>query len=86
MANYLLQKYHEVAQALIPYREAQGQMALIAINPSLPCFLCGQPAALALIAPAPDYTAPEGGTPWLTFPLCAACEERQVKSQAGENL
>jgi hypothetical protein len=55
MANYLLQKYQEVAKTLVPYNaEAQGQMALININPTLPCFLCGQPAALALIAPAPE--------------------------------
>lgn len=84
MANYLLQKYQEVANALVPYNaEAQGQMALITISPTLPCFLCGQPAALALIAPAPDY-ASGGGTPWLTFPLCSACEERQVKSQVAK--
>jgi hypothetical protein len=85
MANYLLQKYQEVVKALVPYSdtEAHGQMALITINPTLPCFLCGQPATIALIAPAPDY-ASGGGIPWLTFPLCSACEERQVQSQAGE--
>ncbi len=84
MTDNLLQKYQEVAKALIPYTpdpEASGQMALIKINPVLPCFLCTQPASAALVAPAPDRF-PGAGVPWLTFPICSACEERQVKSQA----
>ena len=84
MAEYLIQKYQEIPKALIPYvprSDASQQMALITIEPALPCFLCGQPAMMALIAPAPDY-ASGNQVPWLTFPICEACEERQVKAQA----
>ena len=83
MTDRLPQKYQNVAKALIPYTsqsESSGQMALISIKPALPCFLCNQPASDALIAPAPDKF-PSAGTSWLTFPICSACEERQVKSQ-----
>jgi len=88
MTNQLPQKYQGVAKALIPYtpegEEFEGQMALITIDPPLPCFLCNQPASAALAAPAPDRF-PGAGTPWLTFPICSACEERQVKSQVAES-
>jgi len=84
MTDQLPQKYQSVAKALIPYTsgesESSGHMALISIDPALPCFLCNQPASDALIAPAPDQF-PAAGTSWLTFPICSACEERQVKSQ-----
>lgn len=87
MANTLLQKYREVAKALVPYipdeADSSGQMALITISPALPCFLCGQPAATALIAPAREYKV-SANTPWLTFPLCPACQERQVPGQSAE--
>jgi hypothetical protein len=85
MADKLLQKYEKVVKALIPSTpddsDSSGQMALITIDPALPCFLCNQPATDALVTPAPDQF-PSSGTPWLTFPICAACEERQVKSQS----
>lgn len=79
MTTKLPQKYHDVAKALVPYqnRAKKGQMALIGIEPALPCVLCGQPATEAIIAPALEQ-APGA---WLTFPLCEACEERQVKAQ-----
>jgi hypothetical protein len=83
MPRHLPQKYQEVAKALIPYTPASSaqQMALITIDPALPCFICNQPATIALTAPAPEC-APEGAvTPWLTFPICSACEKRQVKSR-----
>jgi len=79
----LPQKYQDVAKALIPYTatktDASGQMALIKIEPALPCFLCSQPAREALIAPTPDRF-PSGGQSWITFPICADCEERQIGS------
>ncbi len=87
MTNNLPQKYQEVAKALIPYTpksESAAQMALITIDPALPCFLCNQPAMAALITPTLEQF-PSGGSPWLTFPICSACEERQVKSQAAES-
>jgi hypothetical protein len=81
MANNLPQKYQEVAKALIPYgpqaEETIGQMALMTIDPALPCFICGLPATIALIAPAKDYEL-DHRKPWLTFPICSACEERQI--------
>ena len=85
MTNRLPQKYQAVARAIIPYtpEQSSSQMALIKVDPALPCFLCGQPARLALIAPAPDY-ARGSSTPWLTFPICADCEKRQVQRQAPE--
>ena len=80
MTTNLPQKYHEVAKSLVPYksRKKRGQMALISIKPALPCVLCGRPASEAIIAPAREQ-APGA---WLTFPICEACEERQVKAQA----
>ena len=83
MTNNLPQKYQAVAKAIIPYTPEQStsQMALIRVDPALPCFLCGQPARTALIAPAPDY-ARSPGQAWLTFPICADCEKRQVQHQA----
>ncbi|GAB4433369.1 MAG: hypothetical protein Kow0031_14950 [Anaerolineae bacterium] len=79
MTTKLPQKYQEVARALVPYqnRARKGQMALIGIEPPLPCTLCGHPASEAIIAPALDQ-APGA---WLTFPLCGSCVERQVKAQ-----
>lgn len=84
MSKYLPQKYQEVAKTLIPYIPADTahQMALISIEPALPCIVCSRPAKLALIAPAPDYTVEGAGTPWLTFPICRSCEKRQVQSQS----
>jgi hypothetical protein len=85
--NNLPQKYREVAKALIPYVSVgghnYGQMALLTINPALPCFICSQPATDALIAPATDYEV-GSRTPWLTFPICPACRERQVQNQEAE--
>ncbi len=86
MTKDVLQKYVEIPKSLIPYPEntdssgQTGQMALISIAPALPCFLCNQPASAALITPAPEQFS-GASMPWLTFPICAACEERQVKSQ-----
>ena len=88
MTEWLPQKYQDVARALIPYTpdvESSGQMALITIDPALPCFLCTKPASEALIAPAPEQFHGAAGTSWLTFPICAACEERQVKSQSAKS-
>ena len=86
MSN-LPKKYKDVAKAIIPYvpenTESQ-QMALINIEPSLPCFLCGNPANMALAAPAPEY-AHGSAVPWLTFPICRRCETAQVQSQSGES-
>ena len=84
MTTRLPQKYQGVAKSLIPYMpevESSGQMALIKISPALPCFICGQPATDAMIAPAKNYEV-NSRSPWLTFPICASCEERQVQSQA----
>ena len=83
MTSRLPQKYQDVAKAIIPYApiESSSQMALINVDPALPCFLCGQPTRTALIAPAPDQ-APGTGRAWLTFPICPACEKRQVHRQA----
>ena len=81
----LPQKYQEVAKAIIPYEfeaEESHKMALINIDPTLPCFLCGRSATLALVTPAPQYA--QGQTiPWLTFPICQQCEMAQVQSQSG---
>ncbi len=88
MTERLPQKYQDVAKALIPFTpdtESSSQMALITIDPALPCFLCTHPASAALIAPAPEQFPGAAGTSWLTFPICAACEERQVKSQTTES-
>ncbi len=78
MPTNLPQIYQEVAREVIPYksRQAHGKMALIAINPALPCVLCSGPATNAIIAPAPEQ-APGA---WLTFPICNSCEERQVRN------
>ena len=83
MTSRLPQKYQAVAKAIIPYtpEQSSSQMVLIRVDPALPCFLCSQPARTALIAPAPEY-APGTGTAWLTFPICADCEKRQVQRQA----
>jgi hypothetical protein len=79
----LPQKYQNVAKELIPYTatdtDSTGQMALIKINPALPCFLCNRPAHEALLAPTPDRF-PGGGHSWITFPICADCEARQIGS------
>ena len=86
MSSQLPQKYQEVAKAIIPYTPdlSSSQMAVIDINPALPCFICNQPARIALIAPASDYTS-VAGTPWLLFPICSDCERRQVKKQSGQS-
>ena len=85
MSTRLPQKYQEVAKALIPYTpdRSSSQMAVITVEPALPCFICNQPANVALITPAPNYAIGAPGTPWLTFPICSACERRQVKKQSG---
>lgn len=77
--NKLPQKYQEVAKALVPYvPESQTQqMMLIQVEPALPCFICGQLAHEALIAPAPGHYS-GAGSAWLTFPICHNCEERQI--------
>lgn len=78
MTSNLPQKYQEVAKELIPFkREKSHKMALIKIDPALPCILCNRPATEAIIIPAPDQTPGA----WLTFPLCESCEERQVRSR-----
>jgi len=80
MAKALPQRYQEVAKSIIPYTpntESTGQMVLITVSPALPCFLCNNPAKSALVAPAPDRF-PGAGTAWLTFPICADCEERRL--------
>jgi hypothetical protein len=85
MASYLPQKYQEVPKELISYiPEKTDQVALITIEPALPCFICSQPATMALITPAPDHTT-STATAWLTFPICEACEKRQVERQSGSN-
>lgn len=86
MTSKLPQIYQEVAKAIIPYtpEQSSSQMALISIDPALPCFLCGQPARAALIAPAPEY-APGSRTAWLTFPICSDCTRRQVQRQSPES-
>jgi hypothetical protein len=84
MSEMLPQKYDEIVRALTPYVSEQtgsGQMALISIEPALPCFICGEPANEALIAPAREYEL-GSSQPWLTFPICPTCEERQVRGQA----
>jgi hypothetical protein len=80
MTSKLPQKYQEVAKSIVPYesRKKPGQMGLINIDPALPCVLCGRPATEAIIAPAPEQMPGA----WLSFPICSACEERQVKAQA----
>jgi hypothetical protein len=86
MSNMLPQKHEEMVRALTPYvseQTASGQMALITIEPALPCFICGEPATEALIAPAREYEV-DHRLPWLTFPICPACEERQVWGQPDE--
>ncbi len=86
MTTKLPQKYHNVAKAIIPYvpDDTSQKMMLVQVNPELPCFICGQPAEEALIAPAPGYSA-GAGPAWLTFPICLSCEERQVQSQVASN-
>ena len=83
----LPEKYKTVAKALIPYTrkkgQASGQMALISIEPALPCFLCGQPARDALVTPSSEHFS-GSSRPWLTFPICEECEEPQIKSQSAE--
>ena len=82
MTTYLPQKYQEIPKELTAYMpEKSDQIALITIDPALPCFICSQPAAMALITAAPDHIA--GAAAWLTFPICAACEKRQVERQSG---
>lgn len=83
MTTYLPQKYQEVAREVIPYVPAEtDQIALIGIDPALPCFICSQPATKALITLAPEHVAGEV-IAWLTFPICASCEKRQIKSRPG---
>lgn len=86
MTSKLPQKYQDVAKAIIPYtpEHSSNQLALIKVDPALPCFLCGQPARAALIAPAPQY-ASGAATAWLTFPICSGCEQRQVQQQFAES-
>jgi hypothetical protein len=84
MPENIPQKYREVAKAIIPYvPDTSHQMALITVDPALPCFICGQPAQSALIAPAPGHSA-GAGPAWLTFPICLDCEKRQVQHQSGQ--
>lgn len=81
----LPQKYEEVAKSLIPYVSEQTethQMALISVEPALPCFLCGRPATKALAAPA-KHVQHQTVSPWLTFPICPNCEATQIGSQPG---
>lgn len=81
MTNYLPQKYQEAARALIPYVPSMSdQIALITIDPALPCFICNQPATMALATPARDQL-PGATNAWLTFPICSTCEERQIKTE-----
>jgi len=83
MTKNLPQKYQDVAKAIIPYmpeKRETGQMMLIEVKPALPCFLCGNPAEAALITPAEEYASGHS-RPWLTFPICADCEKRQVARQ-----
>ena len=86
MTTQLPQKYQQVAKALIPYtpERSSSQMAVINIEPALPCFICNKPPHIALTAPAPDYAPGAAGTPWLTFPICSSCERRQVQKQSGQ--
>lgn len=81
MTSYLPQKYQDVARELIPYKSKKPtQLALIHIDPALPCILCSNPATNAIIVPAPEQTAGA----WLTFPICDICEERQIKTEAAQ--
>jgi hypothetical protein len=82
MNTLLPQKYQQVAKAIVPYqtRKSSQQLGFINIEPALPCVLCGSPATEAIIAPAPDQ-APGS---WLTFPVCSACEERQVFTESND--
>lgn len=83
MTARLPQKYQAIARALMPYvPDSSEQIALIAIDPALPCFICNQPATRALIAPARDHL-PGSVMAWLTLPICHECEQRQIKSQPG---
>ena len=78
----LPQKYSEIPKALIPYVPAASErVALITIDPALPCFICSQPATYALIVPAAEHL-PSAPAAWLTFPICTSCEERQIQGQA----
>lgn len=75
MNAYLPQKYQEAVRALIPYTPAQSdQILLLGISPALPCFICGQPASNGLAVPDSERRAG-----WQLFPICAICEERQIK-------
>ena len=83
MTTTLPQKFQAVAKALVPYvPDTSHQMALISVEPPLPCFICAQPAQAALIAPAPGHFSGAAAA-WLTFPICADCEQRQVGGQTG---
>ena len=77
--SLLPQKYQEAARAIIPYNSGPSeQITLIKIEPALPCFICGQPALAALTTPAPAHLLSISTSAWLIFPICAACEERQI--------
>lgn len=83
MTTNLPQKYQDVAREIIPYvPEESDQIALISIDPALPCFICNQPATKALITPARQHV-PSDVRAWLTFPICRNCEKRQIKSRPG---
>ncbi len=86
MTTHLPQKYQEMAKELMPYKPGTSeQIALITIDPTLPCFLCDQPATKALIAPARDHLPSTAmAMAWLTFPICDSCEKRQVKTRPRE--
>lgn len=78
MKTYLPQKYQQAAVAIIPYTPTptqEEQIMLISIDPTLPCFLCNQPATMALSLPPKEGS----GAAWLMFPICVSCEERQVR-------
>jgi hypothetical protein len=77
MPTNLPQKYVAVAKDVIPYQpEEPHKVGLITFEPALPCVICQHPATTAIIAPAPDKTPGA----WLSFPICPACEERQIRS------
>jgi hypothetical protein len=83
MTTQLPQLYRDAAKSLIPYAsDKPEQIALITIDPALPCFICNQPATKALITPAQELL-PKAAMAWLTFPICDSCEKRQIIAQAG---
>jgi hypothetical protein len=83
MTTQLPQLYRDAARSLIAYASnTSEQIAMITIDPALPCFICSQPATKALITPAQEHL-PNAAMAWLTFPICDGCEKRQIITQAG---